>query len=163
MKKFRIGSGLQNFHIRTPLIDWSLDDTRSVSFLRSWTRYAKLLFCKQIRNPTKFTAKLQIILQIILTKYCEISATCFSLNDLLSKLCYLNWFGKIRHSKVEGPGPPEIKVESLGPCSPPGSANYDKMTPVVNLVRTIPSVKFIEGQIVTCDLTLMVSPFALFM
>jgi len=37
------------------------------------------------------------------------------------------------------------------------------MTLVVNLVRTVPSAKFILGQIVTCALTtLIASPFSLF-
>ena len=45
------------------------------------------VFCQTnaVRNPAKFTTKLQIILHIILTKYCQISATCFSSNDLLQQ------------------------------------------------------------------------------
>ena len=38
-------------------------------------------------------------------------------------MCYLNLFTQNSKFKSEGPGPPEIKVGGLGPCSPPVLVN----------------------------------------
>jgi len=80
---------------------------------------------KQIRNPDKFTAKLQLIYyKYYWQNTAKKSATCFSLtvDPILIVLLKLS---KIRHLEMEGSGLPRNKSGGPRPMRPPGSATYD--------------------------------------
>jgi len=55
------------------------NNINAVSNLQQGDRLCTVYTAKHLRNPAEFTAKLETIS----TKYCQNSATFFSLNDLL--------------------------------------------------------------------------------
>ena len=77
------------------------------------------VFCQTVTQSCQITNN---ILQIILTKYCQNSATFFSLNDYFNNRPNTNWvctyLGKIRNIKVGG-RPPRNESGGPRPMRPP--------------------------------------------